>query len=224
MILYHGSEFIIDKPEYGKGSPHNDYGLGFYCTEHIELAREWACTNEHGGYANRYSLDPVGLKVIKLTDGHHNILNWLAILLENRQFKINSDIKASARQYLLDNFLPDYKDCDVMIGYRADDSYFQFANAFIGNALSLQRLSKAMYLGNLSEQVCLRSKNAFGQVIFEGSEPVLQDEYFPKRKNRDDEARAAYKTEIAAAADPLNETFVMDIIRQEWRGDDARLQ
>ena len=32
-ILYHGSEFLIEKPEFGKGARHNDYGRGFYCTE-----------------------------------------------------------------------------------------------------------------------------------------------------------------------------------------------
>ena len=41
--LYHGSENIIDVPTYGKGARHNDYGKGFYCTEDIELAKEWAC-------------------------------------------------------------------------------------------------------------------------------------------------------------------------------------
>ena len=40
--LYHGSQIILEKPEYGKGARNNDYGRGFYCTEEIELAREWA--------------------------------------------------------------------------------------------------------------------------------------------------------------------------------------
>ena len=43
LIIYHGSENIIEVPEYGKGKPYNDYGLGFYCTEYVELAKEWAC-------------------------------------------------------------------------------------------------------------------------------------------------------------------------------------
>ena len=33
--LYHGSQFIIQQPEYGKGARHNDYGKGFYCTEEM---------------------------------------------------------------------------------------------------------------------------------------------------------------------------------------------
>ncbi len=43
IILYHGSVEKIEKPVYGKGKKYNDYGLGFYCTEHIELAKEWSC-------------------------------------------------------------------------------------------------------------------------------------------------------------------------------------
>lgn len=43
LIIYHGSPEIIEKPVFGKGKPYNDYGMGFYCTEHLELAKEWAC-------------------------------------------------------------------------------------------------------------------------------------------------------------------------------------
>ena len=38
MIIYHGSEKIIEKPVFGKGNLRNDYGKGFYCTESEELA------------------------------------------------------------------------------------------------------------------------------------------------------------------------------------------
>lgn len=43
MVLYHGSPEIVEKPIFGFGSDKNDYGRGFYCTEKIELAKEWAC-------------------------------------------------------------------------------------------------------------------------------------------------------------------------------------
>ena len=39
LTLYHGSSFIIEQPQFGKGNPFNDYGLGFYCTETLELAK-----------------------------------------------------------------------------------------------------------------------------------------------------------------------------------------
>ena len=44
MILYHGSKDIIEKPQYGSGKLHNDYGKGFYCTEDKGMASEWLLT------------------------------------------------------------------------------------------------------------------------------------------------------------------------------------
>ena len=38
MILYHGSQYLIEKPFYGGGRAANDYGRGFYCTESEPLA------------------------------------------------------------------------------------------------------------------------------------------------------------------------------------------
>ena len=64
MILFHGSPNIITKPIFGYGNPNNDYGLGFYCSESIELAKEWACTTEEGGFANQYEFDMTGLNVM----------------------------------------------------------------------------------------------------------------------------------------------------------------
>lgn len=40
MELWHGSRKIVEVPQFGLGKAHNDYGLGFYCTESIDLARE----------------------------------------------------------------------------------------------------------------------------------------------------------------------------------------
>ena len=48
MILYHGSNHIIDKPLYGAGKKYNDYGIGFYCTENIELAKRMVCIRQSG--------------------------------------------------------------------------------------------------------------------------------------------------------------------------------
>ena len=39
MIIYHGSQQIVEVPKFGIGKTYNDYGQGFYCTEDIELAK-----------------------------------------------------------------------------------------------------------------------------------------------------------------------------------------
>ena len=47
---------------------------------------------------------------------------------------------------------------DVIIGYRADDSYFSFAKDFINNTISVEQLAEAMRLGELGIQIVLKSE------------------------------------------------------------------
>ena len=84
MILYHGSEKIISKPVFGAGKTNNDYGLGFYCTQNIELAKEWACPTLNDGFANCYELKTDGLKLLDLQSDKFCTLHWLALLISNQ--------------------------------------------------------------------------------------------------------------------------------------------
>ena len=150
MILYHGSREIVEHPLYGKGSENNDYGQGFYCTESLELAKEWACPEIKDGFANQYELDLNGLSVLYLNQGGYHILNWIAILLQNRIFPKRSPIARQAHGYILSEFLPDISGYDVICGYRADDSYFAYAKDFLNNTISVGQLAQAMKLESRS--------------------------------------------------------------------------
>jgi hypothetical protein len=86
--FYHGSVSVIGQPVFGKGNVHNDYGLGFYCTENRELAREWACNDKKGGFVNVYQCDTASLSILDLSRDEYTILNWLAILVNNRTFSL----------------------------------------------------------------------------------------------------------------------------------------
>lgn len=223
IIVYHGSSKIIEKPILGMGNPNNDYGLGFYCTENEELAKEWACSSESDGYANKYSLDLTGLSVLSLTNGKYNILNWLFVLLENRQFRISGDIAIQAKEYIFDNFAIDYKKYDVIKGYRADDAYFSFANAFLNNTISVSQLEKAMVLGKLGEQVVAISQKAFNAFEFIEATVAPNEMYLPKKMARDSAARDEFKKEKSRGS-VLTEKYILDIIREGWKNDDERLQ
>lgn len=222
ITIYHGSTNIIEKPLYGAGKPYNDYGRGFYCTEHIELAKEWGCNEGVDGFVNRYELDLTGLLVLNLSDEKYSILNWLAILMENRIGRLSTPIERQGREYLLEHFLPDYKDADVIIGYRADDSYFSFARAFVGNGISLKQLGHAMRLGKLGQQYVLISEKAFNQIQFMGYEIADNREYYPKRKARDEAARDAFMRELEK--DDIEGIFMRDIIREKMEASDERLR
>jgi len=222
IVVYHGSKNIIAVPKFGDGNPNNDYGLGFYCTESLELAKEWACSTETDGFANKYTLDIDGLSVLSLTNGDYNILNWLAILLENRKFRIGGDVASQAREYIFENFGLDYKKYDVIKGYRADDSYFAFATAFLNNTISLSQLERAMVLGKLGEQIVAISERAFNSIKFEEAISVPQDIYYPKRLARDNAAREDFQKEKQRGS-VINEKYILDIIREGWKNDE-RLQ
>ena len=223
IIVYHGSSKIIEKPVFGMGNPNNDYGLGFYCTENEELAKEWACSAESDGYANKYSLDLTGLSVLSLTNGEYNILNWLYVLLENRQFRISGDIATQAKEYIFNNFAVDYKSYDVIKGYRADDAYFSFANAFLNNTISVSQLEKAMVLGKLGEQVVAISQKAFDSLEFIEASVAPNETYLPKKIARDSAARDEFRKEKSRGS-VLTEKYILDIIREGWKNDDERLQ
>ena len=222
MRLYHGSENIIEKPVYGKGAHYNDYGKGFYCTENIELAKEWACAKQKNGYANIYDLDLSELNVLNLNSGSYNILNWLAILADNRTYWQNGSIAEPAKNYIKENFVPDISTYDVIIGYRADDSYFSFAQDFVSGVISLQKLAQAMRLGKLGEQIVLKSPKAFAQIQFAGYENADAEEYYIKKNEREREARRQYRRNKKEKAD-VNELFILDIMREEIKNGDARL-
>lgn len=212
ITIYHGSPNIVT-PVFGEGKPYNDYGTGFYCTENLDLSKEWACAHDSNGYANQYTLNLEGLSILNLNGPEFNILNWLAILLDNRRFTIAEGLPKEAGRYILNNFLPEYKSFDIIKGYRADDSYFSFANDFINNSLSLNDLKEAMTLGKLGEQVVLKSKRAFDAITAIGAIPADRNEYYARFCKRDSEARLKYR-EIASHSFSPDEIYVIDLIRE----------
>lgn len=224
MKLYHGSDHIIKKPQYGMGNPHNDYGMSFYCTENLELAKEWACPEARAGFANMYDLDVDDLKILNLQSEEFHILNWIAILLKNRIFVKKSPVSRMAETYSLDNFLPEIEKYDVIIGYRADDSYFAYAKDFLNNTISISQLEAAMRLGNLGTQVVLKSKKAFEKLQFLDYEIADEGIYYYKRIKRETTARESYLKDHGKSLEVMKEEiYVMDIIRGEVKNDDERL-
>ena len=224
MKIYHGSKNIIEKPTLYGGKETNDYGYGFYCTKEIELANEWACPDNNDGYANEYELDLAGLKILDLSQKKYNILNWIALLL---QFRIPAGLSPNdeiARDYIVQNFAVDLTDIDVIIGYRADDSYFSFARDFVKNSITVSQLARAMELGKLGLQVVLHSEKAFEQLTYIKSTIAENETYYTKRVARDLQAREEYQKATRNIQVDKDDLFIMDIIRQEVKNDDTRIQ
>ena len=222
LILYHGSSEIIAKPIFGKGKAYNDYGRGFYCTENFELAKEWACTEGIDGYANQYEIETDGLKILNLSSGEYMVLHWLALLMTYRKLRLSTPVMKRGAEWLKEHFLVNIEDYDAIIGYRADDSYFSFARAFVSNEISLGQLSHAMMLGKLGEQFVLKSREAFEAIQFVSYVASDNTIYYARRKARDDAARAAFFAELER--DDIDGIYIRDLIRGEVKADDPRLR
>jgi len=224
FTLLHGSEQIVEAPDLAFGNDHNDYGRGFYCTKVEEMAKEWACKNGKDGFMNRYTVEEDGLKTLHLSDGTHTVLNWIAILLKHRTFSLSSPIALDAREYIIEHYAVDTSGYDLITGYRADDSYFRYAESFVENTLPLRSLNKALQLGKLGLQTVLVSPKAFEQIKFVDAVPVDKNIYYPKFVARDTKARQIYKEEIAKSRSYRDDIFVLDILREEMKNDDPRIQ
>jgi len=221
--LYHGSSNIIEKPIFGHGKPYNDYGLGFYCTDTLEMAKEWGVGKDQDGYANCYEIECEGLQILDLNSPDYCILHWLAILLQNREFDIPSALALEAKEYLLANFTIPYQTYDAIIGYRADDSYFSFAQDFINGTISYRQLGNAMHLGKLGEQFVLKSQTAFERINFINSEIATSDEWYAKKMLRDKTARREY-FDVERNKRQRGDLYIAQIMDEEMKPNDLRLR
>ena len=217
ITIFHGSEKIIEHPIWGEGRKNNDFGIGFYCTESLELAKEWAVSSLRDGFANKYTLDTKYLNILNLNSSAYTILNWIAVLVEHRLFSITTPVARRAKSYLIEKFGVNVNAFDIVTGYRADDSYFDYAESFINNAISVEQLAQAMKLGKLGEQIVIKSKYAFTKLKYEGFEVAEQGKYYVHRKSRNDEANRQYFEMLDKESDGL---YIQDIIRGGITNDD----
>ena len=207
IILYHGSKDIIEKSLKNKGKKNNDYGLGFYCTDNINLAKEWAVTRTHDGFANKYSLDINGLNILNLQD--YDLIYWISILLENRDLHSSDNFLPGGKEFLIKNYHIDLSDYDIIVGYRADDSYFSYMRRFMSGGLSLEQLEDVLHYGHLGLQYVLISDKAFSRIKFLGYENALRQDYLDKKIKRDNEARNSFKQLHL----DINGTFLLNILQ-----------
>ncbi|MGN1156077.1 MAG: DUF3990 domain-containing protein [Agathobacter sp.] len=221
--IFHGSKTIIERPIYGAGNLFNDYGQGFYCTEILDMAKEWAVSKDRIGYANMYEIDCSGLKILDLNSKNYCILHWLAVLLENREFDVPSALALEAREYISEHFQTGYQNYDIMIGYRADDSYFSFAQDFINGTISYRQLNNAMHLGNLGQQFVLKSPLAFDRLKYTGHQIALPEEWYAKKMLRDRTARREY-FDVERNRRQRGDIYITQIMDEEMTVDDLCLR
>lgn len=210
MKLFYGSETFFESPTFGEGKANNDYGLGFYLTASYDLAKLWATKAKDGGYVLTFEFDMDGLNVLEIRDyDEESVLKWISLLAKHRFDFIEKEKYHDRIEWLNRRFPIDLDSVDVVIGYRADDLYFQYSKAFVANELSFEVLTEAMRIGKLGLQYVAISKKAFGRLRLLKSQrlaPTSDYEAFQKRTLS--EYRAMKKT------DKDTNAFIRDLVRK----------
>lgn len=217
MKLFHGSKTVITLPKCKGSNIYNDYGPSFYLTDDLNSAKSWACKNEEVGKVNVYEIsitDFNNLKVLDLTDkASISILNWLAILMHFRQLDTSFSNLYKQRIQWLEKYYINVEDYDVIKGFRADDSYFQFPLSFINGTLSYEDLIDVYKLGNLGIQYAFMSEKSLSKLKFKAS-IECEEEYVGKYYSIVRTATNEFKAIITKPLD-ISKTYITDLMRND---------
>lgn len=145
------------------------------------------------------------------------------IFLENREFDIPSGLALEARDYIDRSFSVGYNNYDAIIGYRADGSYFSFAQDFLNGTISYRQFNNAMHLGRLGQQFVLKSRAAFEQLQFTGYEIADSSQWYAQKMERDKSARRGYFSKERSRRQ-RGDLYITHIIDEEMTTDDLRLR
>lgn len=207
MLLYHGSPNKIVVPKFGLGQERHDYGKGFYLTEDLNLAKEWAvCRPEReSGFVHSFELDTDGLNIFDFEK--EDILCWLCELMKHRDAADSKRYRMLSSKFI-EKYGKDTDSVDVIRGWRANASFFYISKAFVRDEVDIDILKELMQLGGLGIQFCIKSEKAYqhlhktGQVI-----SVDYHEFNAKYNERDANARIRMKELIDSDKNKVEKVF-----------------
>ena len=207
-ILYHGSSEKQFTPIFGKGEDRHDYGRGFYLTENIELAKEWAVCrpDSANGWVHKYELDRTGLRIFNFQE--YDILAWLAELMKHRAASDSKRYRMLSARFI-EKYGIDILNYDVIKGWRANASYFYIAKEFVRDNVDISILEELLSLGGVGIQYCIKSELAFSKLVEIEKDiiPVEYEEFNNKYNERDINARRKMKELIESDENKLTRVF-----------------
>ena len=208
LILYHGSPNRVIVPKFGFGEDRHDYERGFYLTENLELAKEWAVCrpDETNGWVHKYELEMDGLNILDFQK--YDVLSWLAELMKHRDAADSRRYKMLAQKFI-EKYGIDTCGYDVITGWRANASYFYIAKEFVRDNIDIEILEELLSLGGLGIQFCIKSERAFAQ-LSEVEQDIMSVDYseFNDRYNeRDINARNKMRALVDSDANKVTHVF-----------------
>lgn len=208
LILFHGTPDRIVVPTFGKGEEKHDYGQGFYLSESIDLAKEWAVCrpNEEKGWVHKYELETDGLRILDFQE--KGVLPWLAELMKHRDAADSKRYRMLAKKFI-EKYGIDTESYDVIRGWRANASYFYIAKEFVRDNIDMDILEELLSLGGLGIQYCIKTELAYSG-LYEVKEDLLEvpyAEFNEKYNQRDLTARQRMRELVDSDANRVTKVF-----------------
>ena len=217
MKIYHGSKALFEHPIVKGSDEANDYGPSFYCTKDLEAAKSWACKNNSVGLVNEYEIyNPsfAKLKVLDLTNkDKFSVLNWMAILMHFRELDSSFVKNNQLTLDWLQKYYIDVDGYDVVVGFRADDSYFRFPLRFVSNDLSFDDLEDVFLSGHLGVQYAFMSERSIKLLKFKKA-IECSEEYLGHYYSIVTKASRQFDELLNRPRDP-KKRYILDLMRED---------
>ncbi len=208
IILYHGSPNEKITPKFGLGDEKHDYGKGFYLTESLELAKEWAVyrPDASNGWVHKFEIDTAELNILDFQE--YSVLTWLAELMKHRDAADSKRYRLLSKQFI-SKFGVSTEDYDIIKGWRANASYFYIAKSFVRDEVDIDILEDLLALGGLGIQYCIKTEKAYKKMFehVDALQPVSFSQFNEKYNRRDIEPRENMRKLIDSDRNSVTNVF-----------------
>ena len=153
MILYHGSNVIVEKPRLIKQNRYLDFGYGFYTTTNKiqaeSFARKVAARNGGTPIVNVYEIDDsINEEIIRVKHFTAPDGDWLDFVFANR------------------NGTYDGETYDLVIGAVADDDVYRTLQVYGDGLLTREQAIEALKIKKLYDQYVFSSETSISLLKF----------------------------------------------------------
>ena len=145
MLLYHGSNTVVEKPDVSFSRVNLDFGQGFYLTSHFKQAKNWAIRKkrfEKGEpIVNVYDFDEGVLNEFQIKKFETESEEWLEFVAKNRKGNFSE------------------RDFDAVFGPVANDRVFEAVTMYLDELWDASTTLQALKYYKLNDQWCLKNQN-----------------------------------------------------------------